>query len=141
MVFLTFLVCFASLTASAQMKEVRGIQTRVVEYTGDKVIQYGSKAYEWAYNIHGFEIKNTNSYTVWVEVALCASGVNNRSATVMTVQPGTYDTKSLTLKPGETYVWKCGDKMLHYLNNYHGKARYEDLYDQFFVSYKAYKAE
>lgn len=134
-------MCFASVTAFAQMNEVRGIQTRVIKYQGDKRIQYGSRDSEYTYQIHGFEITNTNNYSVWVEVALCASGYNDRSAYVMTVQAGTYDTKSLTLNAGETYVWKCGDKMLHYLNSYNGKARYEDLYEQYFVSYKAYKAE
>lgn len=123
MAVLTVLMCFASTNAFAQLKEVRGVQTRVVEYRNN----------EGKYR-HGFEFKNENNYTVWVEAELCTNGFQYYSA-IYTVNAGTCGTKSFTLKAGETYVWKCGDKMIY--NDYGNK----DFYNQYFVKYTAYKTE
>lgn len=125
MAVLTVLMCFASTNVFAQLKEVRGVQTRVVEYQSDK-------KHSWVgYTRHGFEFKNENSYPVWVEAELCTQGFSYQFEKDP-VKEGTTDTKSFTLDAGETYVWKCGDKMIWWSNDY---------YDRYFVKYKAYKAE
>ena len=122
MAVLTVLMCFASANAFAQLKEVRGVQTRVVEYQSNEKNDYvGGR--------HGFEFKNENDYSVWVEAELITQGFSCRYGQV---NAGTRDTKSFTLNAGETYVWKCGDRMIWYDDDY---------YDRFFVKYKAYKAE
>ena len=135
MAVLTVLLCFASTSAFAQLKEVRGVQTRVVTYQGDKLIGYEGRDGK---TIHGFEFKNENNYSVWVEAELCTNGYGNISA-------GTYDAKSYTLKAGETYVWKCGDKMLketgRFYVNWILTSYYTDCYENYYVKYKAYKAE
>ncbi len=127
MAVLTVLMCFASTSAFAQLKEVRGVQTRVVEYKSDDYIAYHD-AYNNSngpgYNRHGFEFKNENNYSVWVETELYDS--NGKIV----------DTKSFTLNAKESYVWKVGDKLIHYT-----WLAYEDKYDQYYVKYKAYKAE
>ena len=133
MAVLTVLMCFASTNAFAQLKEVRGVQTRMVEYQSEKYVDY----YKVGYNRHGFEFKNENNYSVWIEVELCTNGYGyawsgGNGDYTQKIAAGTYDTKSFTLKAGETYVWKCGDKML--IDN-------SDHYADYYVKYKAYKAE
>lgn len=140
MAVLTFLMCFASTSAFAQLKEVRGVQTRVITYQGEKEI-VGCET--GRYTIHGFEFKNENNYPVWIEVELCTNGFiehhNGRQ-----IASGTYDTKSFTLNAGETYVWKTGEKMIKYAGCTYDNGNhdyYADYYDQYYVKYKAYKAE
>ena len=121
MALLTVLMCFASVNAFAQLKEVRGVQTRVVRY-------YDT---DRARELHGFEFKNENNYSVWVEAELVTSGF---TVNYSKIDKGIVDTKSFTLKPGESYVWKCGAKMLH--------GTYDsDRHEYYFVQYKAYKAD
>lgn len=118
MIVITVLMCLTSINGFAQLKEVRGVQTRVVEYKNDE----GNER-------HGFEFKNENSYPVWVEAELVTQGfVYDGYSEVI---GGTRDTKNFTLKAGETYIWKCGERMYWK----------RDYYDRYFVKYKAYKAE
>lgn len=122
MAVLTVLMCFASTSVFAQLKEVRGVQTRAVTYQGDD-----------CYSCHGFEFKNENNYAVWVEAELCTNGFQLGSIySDRYVNKGTVDTKSFTLNAGESYVWKCKDSMWYEGGSYH---------ERFFVKYKAYKAE
>ena len=128
MAILTILMCFASTNAFAQLKEVRGVQTRCVVYQSDEKIDSSV-----GYSRHGYEFKNENSYPVWVEAELCTQGFTARDGLEKhNVKGGTRDTKSFTLNAGETYVWKCGDRMLWYKYDY---------YNRYYVTYKAYKAE
>lgn len=122
MAVLTILMCFATTNVFAQLKEVRGVQTRVVEYQSKNEPCVG-------YGRHGFEFKNENNYPVWVEMELCTNGCDRSDHKI---KSGTHDTKSITLNAGEAYVWKCGDKMLDCCG---------DMYELFYVKYKAYKAE
>lgn len=140
MAILTVLMCFASTNVFAQLKEVRGVQTRVVAYRGEKAIGYRN---EGRNTIHGFEFKNENNYPVWVEVELCTNGFSTKYNREQ-IAAGTYDTKSFTLNAGETYVWKSGERMIRYTGQYYddeSHAYYDDYYDQYYVKYKAYKAE
>lgn len=126
MAVLTVLMCFASTNAFAQLKEVRGVQTRVVEYQTE---------YFCANRLnkkHGFEFKNENNYAVWIEAELHTQGFVYDNLMGDFVKEGTRDTKSFTLNAGETYVWKCGDRMIWDCRDY---------YDRYYVTYKAYKAE
>lgn len=125
MAVLTVLMCFASTNAFAQLKEVRGVQTRVVEYRNND-----------GEDRHGFEFKNENSYPVWVEAELCTQGFTSCYHEDKHVKGGTRDTKSFTLNAGETYIWKCGDRMF-----WPTCYEWHDFYDRFYVTYKAYKAE
>lgn len=124
MAVLTVLMCFASTSVFAQLKEVRGVQTRVVEYQSNENIN------NVGYNRHGYEFKNENNYAVWVEAELYTQGFS--LGDYDEVNAGTRDTKNFTLKAGETYVWKCGDRMIWWGFDY---------YERYFVKYKAYKAE
>jgi hypothetical protein len=129
---LTILMCLTSTNVFAQLKEVRGVQTRMVEYQSNE-----SKG-DVGYKRHGFEFKNENSYSVWVEAELCTQGfyIGNGD----NVNAGTRDTKNFTLNAGETYVWKCGDRMIW---EWKGSNYYDprDFSDRYFVKYRAYKAE
>lgn len=122
MAILSVLMCCMSINSYAQLKEVRGVQTRVVTY-------YDT---DWKEELHGFEFKNENNYSVWVEAELVTQGFTVPYNDHPHVEGGTRDTKNFTLKPGETYVWKCGGRMV-WLSH--------DFYDRYFVKYKAYKAE
>ena len=120
MIVITVLMCLTSINGFAQLKEVRGVQTRVVEYKNDE----GEER-------HGFEFKNENSYPVWVEAELVTQGFAYAHDDYSKVIGGTQGTKDFTLKAGETYIWKCGEKMYWF----------RDYYGRYFVKYKAYKAE
>lgn len=110
--------------ASAQLKEVRGVQTRSVSYVDED----GEER-------RGYEFKNENSYDVWLEMSMVSSGYVYITKDCLacseyqvTVEAGSImDKKSITLKAGETYVWKC-DIYPKYISRY-------------YVEYKAYKAE
>ena len=117
-------MCLTSINGFAQLKEVRGVQTRVVVYNDN-----GKER-------HGFEFKNENSYPVWVEAELVTHGFQYGRDEY--VKGGTMDTKSFTLKAGEAYTWKCGYRMFTHEGNGYWE---RDNYDKFFVKYKAYKAE
>lgn len=132
MAILTVLMCFASTNAFAQLKEVRGVQTKRVKYDAEKEYfdTFGDR--KWSKFLHGFEFKNENNYAVWIEAELCTSGFIDGHDEVKT---GTYDTKDFTLMQGESYVWKCGKRMVGgYYDN-------QDRSGGYFVKYKAYKAE
>ena len=126
MALLTILMCFASTNVFAQLKEVRGVQTRVVEYRNDRGV-----------DMHGFEFKNENNYPVWVEAELWIypysyGGYYDNEAKV---EESVRDTKSFTLYARETYVWKCGN------TTYNAPGVNHDGYKKYYVKYKAYKAE
>ena len=114
--------------AFAELKEVRGVQTRSVSY-----VEYDSNenknVTKW-----GYELKNENNYAVWVELELHTHGFTYCDGE--NVERGVKDTKSITLKAGETYIWKCGDRM-----RFHEYGGYSDYHDRFHIVYKAYKAE
>ncbi len=131
MAVLTVLMCFASTSVFAQLKEVRGVQTRVVKYESNE-------KYRGTYERHGFEFKNENNYDVWVEAELwihpysySTTGYDNRN-----VEESVRATKSFTLHAGETYVWKCGDQILEAPG-----LDIRNCHNVFYVKYKAYKAE
>ena len=122
MMALCMIVCLFTTNSFAQLKEVRGVQTRSVKYTeyvGDNEVT------RW-----GYELENENNYDVWIEVELNTNGFTISYSDE--VVGGVRDTKNLTLKGGETYIWKCGDKMRFFERDYH---------ERFYITYKAYKAE
>lgn len=125
----TVLMCFASTSAFAQLKEVRGVQTRMVKYESEKSVYDVFGEGKWGYFMHGFEFKNENNYAVWVEAEL--SNIKFSYGKYI-YNEGTRGTKSFTLNAGETYIWKCGNRMLE---------DDKDLSGKFYVKYKAYKAE
>jgi len=128
MTILVVLMCFISVDAFAQLKEVRGVQTRMVEYQSD---EYRNSI---KYTRHGFEFKNENNFSVWVEAELwmCPYTINDGRRDEKEMRESIIDTKNFTLYTGDSYVWKCSDKM--YDNDQSKK-------EQFYVKYKAYKAE
>ena len=110
--------------AYAQLQEVRGIETRKVEYVGNYYSD--GKLYDWDKNIlmYGFEIHNTNSCTVSVDIELYFNcGEKEELVT----------TKSVTLKPGETYLFKQESRP--------GFRKDNHRIDCFYIRYKAYKVQ
>mgnify|MGYP005607992167 CR=1 FL=1 len=124
-IIISALLLLFAIPSWAQLKEVRGVQTRTVPQTvvkGDGKIE--TRAYEFT---------NENSYPVWVEAELCTHGF--ALSYDSEVVAGTRDTKSFTLDAGESYVWKCGDRMVFRAYSW------GDYSEKFYVKYKAYKAE
>lgn len=116
-------------TFAQQLEEVRGVRTRVVKYE----LSDDEKYYKQD-SLHGFEFKNENNYTVWCEVELVTPGF--KKFNFKYVEGGIVDKKSFTLKPEESYIWKCGPKMLDDIGY-----NYLDCIDDFYVKYTAYKAK
>ena len=124
-IIITALILLFALPSWAQLKEVRGVQTRTVTQT---VIKDNQRI-----ETHAYEFTNENAYPVWVEAELCTHGFTFNSHEIV---GGTRDTKSFTLKAGESYVWKCSDRMLFW-----SYGSWSDWSEKFFVKYRAYKAE
>lgn len=93
-----------SLCAYAQLKEVRGVLTKQTEYKNGSITCYG------------YTFTNENNYSVWIEAELWYSTYDRDNYIT--------NTKSFTLKPGESYLWRTFTDQYHY-----------------YVKYKAYKAE
>lgn len=132
-IIISALLLLFAIPSWAQLKEVRGVQTRTVPQTvvkGDVKIE--TRAYEFT---------NENSYPVWVEAELCTHGFTLDPSDMynekVVVAAGTRDTKSFTLNAGESYVWKCGDRMV-FISRIYGRGDYSK---NFYVKYKAYKVE
>ena len=122
--FITFaLLLFFSIPTWAQLKEVRGVQTRSVQdtYRIDSGTTVKTRAYEFL---------NENPYPVWVEAELWTYGFTVHS---QVIKEGVRDTKNFKLEAGEKYVWKCGERMIFNYNY--------DYSPNFYVRYKAYKEE
>lgn len=98
------------LCAYAQLNEVRGVLTKEVTYKS------GSSYY------CGYSFTNENNYSVWIEAELWI-----KTASYENKDNYISDTKSFTLKPGETYLWRNEIGEVHR----HG----------YYVKYKAYKAQ
>lgn len=94
------------LCAYAQLNEVRGVLTQQVRYEE---------------GLYGYTFTNENNYSVWVEAELWVKDSYNNPPSMIS------DTKSFTLKPGETYLWRNSIE-------YRYTARY-------YVKYKAYVAQ
>ncbi len=125
MAVLTFLMCFASLSAFAQ--EVRGIETRLVEYTGTCYWSDGTVRYSNT-TMYGFEFHNANSIKVSVDIELHC-----------TCYEFVVATKSIVLNPNETYVFKQerneGFCKRHEVNSC------SDVIGNYYVKYKAFKLQ
>lgn len=93
----------------AELQEVRGVLTQKVE----DGIDHG-----YAGRRYNFKFTNQNDYSVWLEMELWAhyNGYDSDPANLV-------NTKSITLKAGESYIWKVS------------------TYDNSYVKYKAYKKE
>lgn len=129
-IIISALLLLFAIPSWAQLKEVRGVQTRTVPQT---VVKGDEKEIE----TRAYEFTNENSYPVWVEAELCTHGFTiTTSYNSSDVAAGTRDTKSFTLDAGESYVWKCGDRMVFIVGVYAW-----DYSEKFYVKYKAYKAE
>lgn len=117
---LTILMCFASANAFAQ-EEVRGIETRKVAYalSGSNKDYYNRDVYWWWW---GFEFHNANSISVSVDIELYEQYNGEKLR----------DTKTIILKPNETYVFKQENN-----DAFHGKSAPENYY----IKYKAYKLQ
>lgn len=130
-IIISALLLLFAIPSWAQLKEVRGVQTRTVPQT---VVKGDEKEIE----TRAYEFTNENSYPVWVEAELCTHGFTiTTSYNSSDVAAGTRDTKSFTLDAGESYVWKCGDRMVFIVGVY----AWGDYSEKFYVKYKAYKAE
>lgn len=120
MAVLTVLICFASVSAFAQ-EEVRGIETRKVAYelydTHKDYYNRETKWWRW-----GFEFHNANSISVSVDIELYEHWNGEQLR----------DTKTIVLKPNETYVFKQENNAA-----FQGPKAPENYY----IKYKAYKLQ
>jgi hypothetical protein len=116
-IFLIGVLLSGAIFASAQCIEVKGVESRLVQY------EVNANGGEYGY--YGFEYKNLNDYTVTIEAELWLEGNNSRNKELD-------DTKSFVLKAGERYVWK--NKI--YYNNEFGITDYRSYY---FTKFKTFK--
>lgn len=137
---LTTLFTVLCITASLfALEEVRGVQTRVAKYPAtEDALQRGNCCGDFLYlrtpsSFAGFELTNENGYPVWVEMELYV------------VPESVVETKNITLKAGESYLWKVNIVAECKYNNAHPtgeKTTCSTTHIQnYFIKYKAYKAQ
>lgn len=131
---------FASVKTYAQ--EVRGVETKLTKYSGPeyKVNKWGATRNLW----FGYSFTNMNSIPVSVDAELYIRNTKTQEHSLET-------TKSFTLKPGETYIWKF-ETMSSFCVYYPSwdrrdiEERSEPFFsytsqgtDYYYIKYKAYK--
>lgn len=130
--FVMLVVMLGFTTQLYAQNEVRGVETKVAKYKGSYYDVGESRPNEW----FGYSFTNMNSIPVSVDAELYESG----SLT---------DTKSFTLQPQESYIWKFENNsdfkvkystssMYSYRDTYHERSQPSGSY---FIKYKAYKLE
>lgn len=127
--FVMLVVMLGFTTQLYAQNEVRGVETKVAKYQGSYYDVGESRPNEW----FGYSFTNMNSIPVSVDAELYESG----SLT---------DTKSFTLQPQESYIWKFENnsdfKVTYwtsiYCDTYHKRSQPSGSY---FIKYKAYKLE
>lgn len=84
----------------AQVKEVKGVATRMVCYAACQGYDSG--------RIYGFEFKNLNRFAVTIE-AECWRSIKGQSESSRGEQPKPYllKTKTFILSAGETFIWEA----------------------------------
>lgn len=127
-------------------QEVRGVSTRRVIYESDN--QYNADNGGKSGRYYGWEVTNNNSISISVDISLYRVGyeVLSYNGHTTSVPPAMIKTKSITLKPKESYIFKdednCAtriDKKCPYMEWYDNDARWE--IDHFYIEYKAYKLQ
>lgn len=114
--------------AFAQLQEVRGIETRRVVYDGPRY-EYGISTSYYSTKYYGFEFHNSNSIKVSVDIEIYRKADGKEILVA---------TKSITLKPDETYTYKQENDSAYHKDGYCnvcGSAEY------YIVKYKAYKLQ
>ena len=148
---LTALFILLCITASLfALEEVRGIQTRVAKYPAtDEALSRGHCGgyldVDDLSSFAGFELTNENRYPVWVEMELYRKqheeeGKNAFGSTKTVVPEAVVETKSITLKAGERYLWKV-NIVAECLHRSTGETRTTNNIQDYFIKYKAYKAQ
>ena len=127
MAVLTVLMCFASTSVFAQ--EVRGIETRRVEYIGTLYWNDGDVRYSNT-TMYGFEFHNANSIKVSVDIELLCTCYETESVVA---------TKSIVLNPNETYVFKQESRAAFCKR--HVPSNCDDYISSYYVKYKAFKLQ
>lgn len=122
---LLFLFVFTTLLAFAQ--EVRGIETRrVIYYGGPEYYNAVDPDSDISTRYYGWEVKNRNSITVSVDLALWFQGDQNKIV----------KTQSIVLNPGEIYVFKREE---------HSSTRVDSPgnhpISSYYIEYKAFKLQ
>lgn len=114
--------------AFAQMQEVRGVETRRVIYDGPQYKPCYNCGYSTKY--YGFEFHNSNSIKVSVDIEIYREADGKEILVA---------TKSITLKPDETYTYKQENDAAYQKDmiciSGCGAAEY------YIVKYKAYKLQ
>ncbi|MBP5240605.1 MAG: hypothetical protein J6Z26_01730 [Bacteroidales bacterium] len=112
--------------AFAQMQEVRGVETRRVIYDGPRYEKCSDCNYSTKY--YGFEFHNSNSIKVSVDIEIYRQEDGKEILVA---------TKSITLKPNETYTYKQENDYA-----YRKDAIWQNYSaGSFIVKYKAYKLQ
>ena len=114
-------------SAFAQLQEVRGIETRRVEYDGPSYKAFcGPSDYSTKY--YGWEFHNLNSIKVSVDIELWVNyGLDKVKVA----------TKTIVLKPNEKYIFKQED--ISALKKHELNINY--TIEDYYIEYKAYKLQ
>lgn len=134
-----FIFCF--FVNSLYGQEVRGIESRWVTYQGstericDGRNSRGDFTFTTSNTWCGIEFRNMNSIPVSVDLSLYDN------------EHDLLTTKSITLKPGESYIWKHENRMHFCMNwregfiNYTDHKTTGDVQRRYYVKYEAFKLQ
>ena len=143
MAILTILMCFASTNAFAQLKEVRGVETKRVVYDGGSEYSYhnwDSGRDEKSNKYYGWEFKNLNSCAVSVDITLYKNAYIKEDAykkESIYIPETIIATKTVVLQSEEVYTFK------HEINGTKVFISYNEgkWVDGYHIVYKAFKLQ
>ena len=122
---------FVFINSSSQ--EVRGVETRRIIYEGEEY------SYGWTNDFtdnkyYGWEFTNRNSITISLDIELWA-----QSGSVFTQDGEIVKTKTVILKPRESYVLKREEHCSTKVSRYRSDCDYP--ISNYYTKYKAYKLQ
>lgn len=142
---LMFCMAMSLFASNVFAQEVRGVSTRRVIYESDN--QYDADKGGKSGRYYGWEVTNNNSISISVDIYLYKRGAEVTSDSYTTqIPPTIVKTQSITLKSGESYIFKnedmCAtrvDKECPYLSGYDNNVRMK--IQHYYLEYKAYKLQ
>lgn len=132
---------FATTQTYAQ-NEVRGVETKLVKYTGSSYSYSSSsriREYKYYNTWFGYEFHNMNSIPVSVDAKLYRKGWRDDDEYTL------INTKSFVLNSKESYIWKHENydnfRVYYSYETSQDTPNYGSSYADYYIEYKAYKLE
>jgi len=140
-------LCFLTLSTStfAQLKEVKGVETKWVVYNGTDYYVSASSGNVIKNEYFGYSFTNINKYDITIESELWVAKQEIEKDRMGNVVKTSFkevlvDTKTFVLQSNEEYVWKHNGKKDFQVYIYYSTVL-DKVAGDYFIKFKAYKNE